>query len=259
MRKLLTSILAFLLTASILLMAESAVAESIPKPSIPEFTLKYANHPYYKEASNETDLYIGQITINPGKWVDNKTIDVSIKNQQFNNPKYHLFYNVRFKLHLRQNWDEHAPTLWYWNAKGDNLAQYITNAPAQSETEFTQLSFWAQSYPDNSTIDCQIQVLVGYDSTRFVPNIGFAPQLGGHTEPAIAFFSSTNWSPTQTITINKDTLQVTPTANSTQPVTQAGAALGWEQLALILASITGATLTAALLFLHKRKLKVHVK
>lgn len=222
MRRLLSWLLALCLTSSILLMAGWAAAESIPKPSIPEFTLKYANHPYYIAASNETDVYTGQVTTHPDKWVDNKTIDVSIKNQQFNDPKYHLFYNVRFKPHFRDYWDETYPTVWYWNAKGDSLAQYITGAISQSAAESTELSFWAQSYPDNSTIDYQVQVLVGYDSDRFVPDHDFAPWVGGHTEPAMAYFSSTNWSPTQTITINNGALEVTPTAASTQPVTQAG-------------------------------------
>ena len=59
----------------------------IPKPSIPEFTLKLVANPYDVPPTNSTkiDPYTGEetVTIIPGYHVENKLIEITIRNQPF--------------------------------------------------------------------------------------------------------------------------------------------------------------------------------
>ncbi len=93
-----------ILAVSSLIIVESATAQSIPKPSVPEFTLKYVDHSYDVPPTTTTtiDPYTGKQTqaTQPGYRVENKTLDVIIKNQNFTayedtnaQRNYALYYN----------------------------------------------------------------------------------------------------------------------------------------------------------------------
>ncbi len=64
------------------LIVESALAQSIPKPSVPEFILKFVAYPYDVPPKYETNPYTGKNEMTQaGYHVENKSIEVIIKNQ----------------------------------------------------------------------------------------------------------------------------------------------------------------------------------
>jgi hypothetical protein len=80
-----------------------AYTTMIPKPSIPQFTLRYDRSSY-----GVIDPYTGV-----SQQIDNSTIGFSIKNQPFNqiyevrdNMTTSLYYNVEFKGHFTENWTD---------------------------------------------------------------------------------------------------------------------------------------------------------
>ena len=115
-------LLVVILAVSSLMMVESASAQSIPKPSVPEFTLKYVDNSYDVPpmTTSSTDPYTGKVTFTtiPGYHVENKSVEITIKNQPFtsylneNGSRVWLFYYVAVKGHF-ENWSYHLDAN-YW-------------------------------------------------------------------------------------------------------------------------------------------------
>ena len=83
-------LLVALFVVSSLIMVESTTAQTIPKPSVPEFTLKYVVQPYYIPEVTPTytiDPYTGEQKIqtpgSPSVSGNNRTVEIKIKNQNF--------------------------------------------------------------------------------------------------------------------------------------------------------------------------------
>src|SRR3972149_2373794 len=87
MNKKISLLLILALTASSLTAVKGVSVESIPKPSAPEFTVKIVSYPYDVPPKTTTtiDQYTGKetTTTTPGYHVENKSIEVAIKNPQF--------------------------------------------------------------------------------------------------------------------------------------------------------------------------------
>jgi hypothetical protein len=184
-------LLTVVLLASSLMIVSSSSAQSIPKPSVPEFTLKYADHSHdvppttistFNPYNNKTTD-----TVQPGYHVQNITIVLTIKNQLFpsnlNGNKTYLFFNVREKGHYGQDW-----TYLYH----DGFDSY----PAQSGSEDTAISFPKESsakFSSGDEIDFQVQAILAYVYMHY---------LGNTPEQGYDYYSSASeWSNTQTITI----------------------------------------------------------
>jgi hypothetical protein len=107
------SLLAVFAVIGLLTVNLSVCAQTTPKPSIPEFTLRYSGNSYDvpPRPSTSTNPYTGEITNTTisGYHVDNRTIELAIKNQPFssyekNGMIINFYYNVRVKGHYAQNW-----------------------------------------------------------------------------------------------------------------------------------------------------------
>ena len=107
---LLLAVISALLSSS-LLMVQSASAQSTPKPSVPEFTLRFVDNSYDVEPRYSYDSYTGKnVLAENGYHVQNKTIELRIKNQQFTS--YHdsegnligLYYLVQTKGYFGGSW-----------------------------------------------------------------------------------------------------------------------------------------------------------
>ena len=86
-----------------------ANAQSIPTPSVPEFTAKFVDASYDVAPSSSLNPYTGQNVSVDGHHVENRTIELIIKNQPFTSYKQNgenisFYYNVREKAHYAQNW-----------------------------------------------------------------------------------------------------------------------------------------------------------
>jgi hypothetical protein len=196
-----------LLTQSNLVLASA----SIPKPSVPEFTLKFVDNSYDVPPTYGIDPYTGKnVTTQAGHHVENKSIEVTIKNQPFANSSdgntYHLYYNIRTKGHFGQDWTElyHFVSLLSspYNESNNIFSEYVPDTfPHESKSDFTVLILPA-NYPPNSQVDIQVEAIVGHDSQWWEVDHNLAPQIGGHYQPAIAFDTESGWSNTQTLTIS---------------------------------------------------------
>ena len=164
---------------------------SIPKPSVPEFTVKLVDHSYDVPTTYSVDQYTGKTITHYGYHVENKSIEVSIKNQPFtpytdaDGHEVKLYYNIRVKGHYGEDWT--APTSF----QGYDP---ISRIPVYSSSGYTVVTCSA-SYPADAKVDFQVEAFVGhlyYDSLPDHPLAIFT---------AFKVDATSGWSNTQTIII----------------------------------------------------------
>jgi hypothetical protein len=206
--------LLFVVTLAIsnLTIVEPAFAQSIPTPSVPQFTIETINSPYDvpPTTTTSTNPYTNQTTTTtiPGYHVENKTTEIKIKNQPFTpyqiqengvNWTVNLFYNIRMKGHFSEDWSNYKLN----NGSGDgNLVQ-------DYNAQFTVVRI-DDYLPTEGQIDFQVQALEGYQH-------GFEPVPGAPGEFWIITGSASDWSNTQTLAIPATLLSPTPTVSPTIP------------------------------------------
>jgi hypothetical protein len=134
---------------------------SIPKPSVPEFTLTYANHSYYQQPTYTIDEYTGeQVIENEGGYIQNDSIEIISKNQPFTSQKdasgnyTSLYYNVRYKGHYGDQWRTYpmVASEGYWEA---------------SQSDYTVVAFpnaQVGHFFTGNQMDFQVQALIGYET-----------------------------------------------------------------------------------------------
>ena len=250
-------LLILILTASSLIVVKLTHA-SIPTPSVPEFTLKYVDHSYDVPTTYSIDPYTGENVTHAGYHVENKTIEVTIKNQlstpyvEVGGERAWLFYDVRFKGHF-EDWGFYNATSF-----GD-YQDYVLMA----DSEYTVISYFLQEnaddysghvtgdVPSGGQIDFQVQAIAGYVTTI---QGGFVPPFG-YTGYDVFTGEKSGWSNTQTITISESQTPSSSPANSPTPSQES--TLTPEQGNTILGAITatavlGATL-GLLVYFRKRK------
>ena len=203
-------LLILLLTASSLIMAKPAFAQSIPTPSIPQFAVKYANHSddIPPITTSTTNPYTGKATTTtiPSQYIVNFTLDVTILNQPFpaiingNASDLYLYYNVRIKGHFASGEDWYYqypsfPAMPSYTSTGGTLdGSYNDTLPTQSNSQYTVLSFPA-NYTSGGEIDFQVEALFAYQVTTYQGNYYFK------TPETFFTYQSSGWSQTQTFTM----------------------------------------------------------
>jgi hypothetical protein len=272
------------LTLILILVAPFLVAQTVSaqvsKPVAPEFTVQFGDHSYDIPTTYTTDIYTGETITHQGYRVQNRSIDLIIKNQPFSQfgdgsgNVTGLYYNVRERGHFGSDSD--------WK----NFPEY-TSFPASSSS-YTTISFSLNGYAmDNSNIiyapaegklDFQVQALVGYYHTEWVSmNLPDHPLAGGMAN--VFHGQKSDWSNTQILEMANPTTQPStpaPTVSPTevpptesmptpptstpplttliQPNTQLNAefSLTWEQIALAVSAAVIAVLAVGLVALWRR-------
>jgi hypothetical protein len=187
MRKALTLLLISVFVLSSLVMVGSVFAQSVTKPSVPEFTIKIVSAPYDVPATHSIDPYTGKEIINPGYHVENETTQIWIKNQPFTpyQTDVDLYYNIRIKGSFSQDWFYYR----YHNGSSDG------NLRHNSDSDYTVRVI--DSYlPSEGQIDIQVQALIGYEH-------GISSVAGIPVTPRIITGESSGWSEIQTLTIGE--------------------------------------------------------
>jgi hypothetical protein len=223
-------------------------AQTIPTPSVPQFTVKFVNASYSFATTNP---YTGE---SQTQQVSNDYIVITIKNQPFaysnNGLIYQEYFNVRVKPHFTGNWIEIYPlengTSTYNGNGSFSYAEYVSpDSPIQSDSKDTSANFYViptefhlqsgsdfQGYeiqryysaveglgsnetflsevPNGGQLDFQVQALVGHNSTMWYNRSPFYAGVGWYVS-AVAYDSAGNWSPTQTVTIGQSSTSPTPT------------------------------------------------
>jgi hypothetical protein len=206
-------LLVVILAISSLIMTESAFAQSIPKPSVPEFTLKYVDKSYDvpPKTTTTTDPYNGKITTTniPGYHVKNFSIEVSIKNQPFpstiNGNKSSLWYDVQIKGHYGGDWSDQYPS--------SIMSPTSLPWPTQSSSAYTLLSFPA-SYRTGDEVDFQVKAISGYQYSYDTYFYGQQP----HIVPLRIndfIHEESGWSNIRTITIADGSVLTSASSNPT--------------------------------------------
>ncbi|HKM59471.1 MAG TPA: hypothetical protein VJY36_01215 [Candidatus Bathyarchaeia archaeon] len=157
--------------------------------TVPEFAIALADHSYQVPPITTTDPYTGKSTTQPGYTVENKTIDVTIKNQPF---ETNLYYNVRSKGHFGNAWTE------LYTISNNTLENTLI---AESTSEYTNISIPQDNYPAGSQVDFQIEAVIATSNRLANTPFGFWS------------WTTSGWSPTQTVTIPSPT----PTSTSAVP------------------------------------------
>ncbi|MCL5877312.1 MAG: hypothetical protein M1540_05820 [Candidatus Bathyarchaeota archaeon] len=197
MRKTSALALIIVLVASGLMLVESASAQS-SYPAITEFSLKYVDHSYdvAPTTTSSTDPYTGKTTTTttPGYHVENKTIEVVIKN-----PSGASYYNFRYKGHYEDKWTYYpfSPSSSGYSLGDTYSVPY--QASTSSYTVAALPSYFVQSITQGGEGDVQVQAL--YGSFRAVPYGHIQPIPGGPTYDFYFEGETSEWSSTQTITI----------------------------------------------------------
>jgi hypothetical protein len=263
-----------LLAVSSLILIGLVSAHSTPKPSVPEFTAKMADHSYDVPLTtvNYTNPYTGQqeTKANGGFHVENITIDIEIKNQHFTSIDIDgnttgLFYVIRWKGHF-ENWSEYSNSDFN-DVAYDNSYQGVNYAIPAANSDYTIKSYSLSSMgniPQGGLVDFQVKAQIGYSFTYF----------GGHIQPIgtdYHWVQESDWSDTQTVKINENTSTGTPGASLPSPrtspsnsqsssqsgpqtLTQMG--LDWGQVATFaLLGVIAVLLVFAVVFLRRKSVK----
>jgi hypothetical protein len=213
-------LLVVILAVSSLILVESAFAQSIPKPSVPEFTVKLIDTSYNTPATSTIDPYTGETITHPSQRIEARTIEIRIKNVQFtpfeikngsNTYTVNFQYNIRFKGHFEEEWRyPYNPNVNNYIGRDSGVETIISHQGEYSSTEGLKLTpdrggFYA-TFPPNAKIDFQVQAMIGYIHFVVVPGPFSGMVFEGQTS---------DWSNTQTITIGE-----TSTSNSPSPTPQ---------------------------------------
>jgi hypothetical protein len=231
--KVFSLLLVVILAVSSLIMIESAFAQSIPKPSVPEFTIRFVNASYTMTTTNS---YNGQIKT---QQISNNSIEVVIKNHPFSyaNNSYHVYFNLRVKPHFENTswWVDAYPLTNYTSSPADangvySFAWFVSSgSPNQSSTEQTlitlplhevalgyDLGTILMSIPTNGQIDFQVEALVGHNSEEWT-RINYSPYFHENETfgfvPAVAYDSTSGWSNTQTINLADGAVSISTSPN----------------------------------------------
>jgi hypothetical protein len=247
MRKSFALLLVLILTVPSPIAVKLARA-SIPKPSVPEFTVKFVNASY---SVTTTNPYTG---LSETKLTSNNSIEVTIKNQPIGYPNYQIYFNVRIKPHFEGDWREIYPIenrTSSYNGDGTfSFALYIfRDSPTQSSSSYTIITFpvvptelysatgydiqryysgtegqegryfaFLSAIPAGGQVDFQVEALIGHASSMWVIDHPLAPTIGGHFSPAVAYDTTSDWSSTQTLTIGTSSPdEENPTLPPTEP------------------------------------------
>ena len=198
-----------ILAVSSLMMVESASAQSIPKPSVPEFTLEYVEHPYDVPPTYGIDQYTGKtIVTQAGYHVENKSVEISIRNQEnsvlYNNTVYGFYLDVRVKGHFGTDWK------WIFSPDGSR-----NNRQGQADGQYTIFSYTISPHY-GSKLDFQVERSMGHLEKVWVPLHPLYPDYGSYEEEVFKI-DETSWSNIQTISIPDGSVSVStsPTPNPT--------------------------------------------
>jgi hypothetical protein len=167
-----------ILVMSNLMMLESALAQSMPKPSTPQFSLKVVNASEVS-ANYWVDPVGGQNMTVPSNYIVHYVIEMTIKNQPFVSYNYNgqnisLFYNVRMKESPMENWTTiyEASLRFPYQSNSDNTVLLF---PIEDDSQnYAILSYyWASRDYDSplrgislsgAQVDFQADAMIGYVS-----------------------------------------------------------------------------------------------
>lgn len=167
---------------------------TITKPIVAEFTLKFIDSYYMTAPTYSMDPFTGKnVTTESGYRIDNRTIEIAIKNQPFtqdtfaNGSHTSLYYNIGIKGHYADKWTL-APDPHYYGYYNASTSDYTVISIRFSSYGLSGISAGGQ-------IDVQVEALIGID--RQIPTM----TPWGPSSVYEFTGETSGWSEIQTITI----------------------------------------------------------
>jgi hypothetical protein len=234
---------------------ESAFAQSITKPSVPEFKLSYTNYVYDEPAA--TSQWSGEPIPNSGYHYDYREVYIKVRNQPNdayvnensvnNGVREKLYYNVRVKNHFSNDWVElwgQSPVYadngsiiigtWYYGAS-DSEVTYIGSINLNGRTNIIHAS---RDVAVGDQVDFQVKALIGYQNF----------------EKHSFFGEESAWSNTQTLAISANAPALPsddgmPSDGGTQQIEPSSFILG----VVVIAILVVVAAAGLLVYFRKRK------
>ena len=190
------AIFIILITAiSGILMIKPAFAQSIPVPSVPEFTIEPVGPSFDIPPTYSFNSSSGLFYVNEGYHFEYSTVEVIIKNQAFTNQTNidYLLYNVRLKPH---NYPDS-----YWQ---ELFNPNIDGFPIQTSSNFTIIPIAAEEATElqyqiaaGATTDVQVKAMIGHIERGFNGNATNQIEM----YPYVFVGQTSDWSNTHTVTL----------------------------------------------------------
>lgn len=221
-------------------------AESITKPSIPEFTLNYTVQSKDVPGTTPTyttNPYTGQQEIQtpgtPGYHQDLRVIEIKVKNQPFtayvDGSNYiALYYNVSYKGYYENDWHYYSRV-------------------EQSSSGYTLINF-TEVPNDGGTMEFRVQAKIGYYTEYHMPFVDH--YFTGQTS---------DWSNTQTINIPASSTvsptpttepSIAPTGTSNPTVLVFDSSLAWLVVGIVVGLVVIVAILVVIVALMRRRISV---
>jgi hypothetical protein len=280
-------LLSLVLAMSVFIFLAFESTSGLPKPSVPEFTVKFVDNSYDVPPKYAINSYTGKTEmIEAGYHIQNQSIEFTIKNQAFtsyhneNNSVVGLYYSLHIKGHFQEGFGEPTINKYIYRSDGDytvidcGLPGYNGSIPYSGDV-------WLGGYGNMSggQVDVQVKALIGYYTIiHGTPSPADVFNHGVPSESEVFTGEASEWSSTQTITIDDSASTTTsnPSPSSSSPTSTASASptqnpnatpepsvvetgvlfgLGWEEIALIILSVAVVGLIALVVFQRRSNKK----
>lgn len=260
MSKSATLLLITVLVLSSLVMVGPASAQSTAKPSVPEFTIRYADYSYKVPPKYTIDQYTGQErAISMGYDVVNRTVHFTIKNQPFtpytdsNGNDITLYYRIRYKGYYGDDWSDRT----YKEDEDDFIKFYDSLVYPASNSSYSEIlvsKYYTVSgqtggkidianLPEQGLVDFQVQALIGKATLVTIDD-----RISGIRMHYYKFTGELgDWSDTQTISIPDGTVYTSNSPN--QPLTPTVTASPTQNITSTFSTSTTVQLTFGGVFL----------
>jgi hypothetical protein len=242
-----------ILSLSGLLIVLPVNAQSIPKPAVPEFTAQFVDSSYDIPTPHTFDPYTGQKITNQGTHVEEKSIEIKIRNQPFetfyntNGQAINLYYNIRIKGHFEQNWTELYRPVYGFPQQSTDSEYTVFSYPWVEQGE-TPIGTYMITLRNGAQADFQVEAMIGYiaDSGPF-----------SDRSPREYFEGETSgWSNTQTIKISEtSSASATPSASTAPDGTVNSISVPLTAFALIIVVAVLATAAGSILIYRRARSK----
>jgi hypothetical protein len=200
----------------VFLLQTGASAQTVPKPSVPEFTLRYVDRSYDIAPTSTTDPYNGETTAVGGGHVENRTIEITIKNPPFQ-PQTLPDGNL---TELRYEYESKGShTGWIEGQTDGPNGYWIKTSTGQFTVIVIQLDSdrwadWADHYNIGvgSQLDFRVKSEVGY-SYMMGDGDSMFPSPSEHFK----VLESSDWG-IQTLTLSTNSVTSSPVTSSPTPL-----------------------------------------
>ncbi len=271
-------VIAFLTLPS-LMIVESAFAQSIPKPSVPEFTLKYVDYSYDTSPTYGIDQFTGKTVVtDEGEHFDNRSVVFAIRNQPFipyvdwDNKTIGLYYNFRYKGHFGNAWEYYtfseSGQSWRY---GSAFFVFIEKSPYQelsaSNSEYTDITlrlpflFGYGKPPMGTQVDFQVQALIGKITYAGDGYYNFAGERSDWSNTQIldipssgSSYSCSSFSPSSKLDQPTETTPNQTMGSNSQETSQT-----WQSVAVLGVTVGLVVIASLLIYFKKHKHRVENK